>query len=443
MRFVAPLSVLTLALAALPALAQDEAVIEALERRTAEIVRDATPSVVAVTAVTEPPTVPRLVLPGLLLAPVRAESERLDATGFLADASGLVATTAGLAREPARYEVRFADGTTRLARLVGLDEPFRVAVLRTGAPAGARPLVAAPPADPAARFVGWLLSAAGCGEPDAQLTTVRSGQCSSTAYDRWLAAGLPLRAGAAGGPLVGRDGRLLGMAVGGASDRAPAAGAPSGPPAAASVRTTLFVRGDDIAMAVREIARFGEVRRVRMGVLLDEDGNRVQVVLPGGPAERAGVRDGDVVTAVGDTPVQNAADVTRAILRKRPGEVVSFETRRNGEPIRSTLTLDEVSTPPPPAAPPVPGVVLEMSWEPKGDAERDAPVQRVVRVAEVEPGSDAERAGLLPGDEVVSVDGADVLRFLSRCWARPAAEPPGSLGVRRGGEDVAIELLQR
>src|SRR5262245_53624203 len=142
-----PLALILPVLAALPAAAQDRPQdadpVEALEKRTAEIARDAARAVVAVSATTDPPSGPQLVFPGLRIAPHHRDGERLDATGFvvaLDGASGVIATTMDLLRDGARYEIRFADGSARPARLLGADEPFRLAVLRAEVPEGTRTL---------------------------------------------------------------------------------------------------------------------------------------------------------------------------------------------------------------------------------------------------------------------------------------------------------------
>lgn len=430
--------------AALPAFAQDADPVEVLERRTQDLARAATPAIVSVTAVTEPSPGPHLVFPGLRIVPFRAESERFEATGFVTDldgTTGTVATTIELLHETARYEVRFADGTVRPARLLGADEPFHVAVLRVEVPDGTRAFSdAAADVPPGSRSFGWLFAAVSGAEPDVQLTAVRPAACPESTYDRYLAGVLTLRSGGAGGPMLARDGKLLGMAVGSVPDRA------SLPAAGSKCRSTLFVRGDDLLAAVREIARSwsesqpGRVRHARLGVLLDADSNRVDQLLRGAPAEIAGLREGDEIVSLAGTSVTTAAAITRGLLRRRPGETVPIEVRRGSAVVRASVTLDDVALPTEPTVAPLPGVVLEMSWR---LATGNAPPAQVVALRDIEPGSALDAAGALDGDELVSVDGMDAFRFLSRHRVRPAASPVGAVVVRRGPDEVTLTLPRR
>lgn len=406
-----------------PALAQDDEALGALERRTEEVARSAAASVVGVTAIPEAPNGPRLVLPGLVLAAARPEPERVEATGILLDHEGLVATTLAVARG-ARFELRLADGTVRDARLLGADEPFRLAVLRTAPVGAARPVTtAADEVAPGRRALGWLVTFARSGEPDVQVTTVRPAACADTSYDRWLSAATALAEGAAGSPLLARDGRLLAMAAGAASARTDL------PQVGTSCGSSLFVRGDDVLQAAREIAQQGRVRRPRLGVLLEGAENRVDQLVPGGPAEHAGLREGDRVVAVADVAVANAQHITRALLRRRTGESVPVEAIRGGAALTVQVALAEAPLPPAPADAPLAGALLELT--------PGAP-RSVVRVTALETASPFAAAGLRVGDEILRVDGADVLRFLSRHRVRPSATAPSELVVRRDAEELTL-----
>ena len=69
----------------------------------------------------------------------------------------------------------------------------------------------------------------------------------------------------------------------------------------------------------------------------DGPGAYVGSVRPDSPAERAGVQAGDVVVELSGAPVENAADVERIAVQRRPGQPTSITVRRNGE--RLTLIL--------------------------------------------------------------------------------------------------------
>ncbi len=66
----------------------------------------------------------------------------------------------------------------------------------------------------------------------------------------------------------------------------------------------------------------------------------VGVVAPGGPAERAGIEPGDIVTHVDGRPVARAADLPRAVAARRPGDVLELTVLREGRATRVRVTLE-------------------------------------------------------------------------------------------------------
>jgi S1-C subfamily serine protease len=425
MRAALPAGPLVCAALALPALAQDDArVASELERRTQDIKAAATPAVVVVTVTTRVDPVPRLAFPGFVIAPSAAVAEKVEGTGFFLGSRGVLVTTRELVVDAARIEVRLHDGTVRDATMVGLDRPFHLAVLRTTAPAGVDALPHAQRVEACGATIGWFLSRAP--SLDVQVASVRAAPEQGASYDRFLFAPISLGRGAAGGPLVGGDGRLLGMAVGSLVAGA-SAGARAVPP-----RATLFVRGDDVAEAARQIAATGVVERPMIGVTIQADTNRVDMLMPGSPAEKAGLVEGDAIVGVGTVPVTSYADLSRALLRRRVGERVNVVVERDG--VRTTLgvTLAASEPPPAPTTPPIQGAVIEGSTNENGD-----PVYTFI---EIRAGSPSAKAGVLVGDRLLAVDGRCATRFLRRHQVRPAPLPPAKLVVEREGKPLELTL---
>ncbi len=423
-----------MAAAALPARAQESTDgarndgVESVERRTWKLLREKGPSVLSVRVVTHAVTQPRLVLPGVTIAPPGGATERVDASGFLVDANGFVVTTAAAVRDAALVEVRFSDGTVRDADIVGVDAPFRIAVLRTRAPDGATPLSVPDRGTHADMCIAWFFQAAG-GRPDVQLARVRAADSRDAAYDRYLYTTQPLLEGAAGGPLLRGDGRLMGMAVG--EVRRPAT---PGDDTSPVTLATLFVRGDDIHRAVRDIVRTGRVNRPMLGIVLDRDTNRIDQLVPGGPAERAGLIEGDHVLAIAGARVDSLTDITRALLRRRIGEPVTLAVDHHGAKVQRLVHLSSMALPPLPSVAPFPGAELRLSAEvgPDGD--------RTVTFVSVRPNSTLYTAGVRAGDRLMTVDGRSALRFLARHRIHPADARPQTLTIERSDEHHVIPL---
>jgi serine protease Do len=421
---------------ALPALAQDGTPDAAgsVEQRTREIKETAAPAVVAVTVTPRTCPLPRLVLPGLAIGPNATQPEKVEGTGFLVAAGGLLVTTRDLVDGAERIEVRFCDGTVRDASLVGADAPFRVAVLRTSAPDGTTALSRAPRVEAGESTIGWFLGAtAGTGTAapsvDVQVACVHPAPEEGAGYDRYLYAPISIARGTAGGPLVGSDNRLLGMAVGSLVARDDAAATNVG---VRLPRATLFVRGDDVAEAARQISATGAVQRPMLGVVMDGETTRIDTLFAGSPAEAAGLAEGDTIVGFGAVRISSVADLSRAMLRRCAGEPVKVTVERAAERVVKCVTLAPFREPPPPTRPPFAGAVIEVSIDAKGD--------RVCRFIQVNDGSPVAKAGVLAGDRLVAVDDRCAWRFVQRHCARPSPVPPAKITIERDGHEREIAL---
>lgn len=421
---------------ALPAFGQDAdpGLDRAFERRTQEIKESAAPAVVSVTVITRASPLPRLAFPGLVVAPDSQQPERIEGTGFFVASKNLLVTTRDLVADADRIEVRFVDGTVRDATLVGFDEPYRVAVLRTSAPERAAALPHAPRVEAGASTIGWFLGAVatqGTKSPaiDVQVASVRPAPDQGALYDRFLYAPISIARGAAGGPLVGSDGNLLGMAVGSLVARED--------PATTGVcvrlpRATLFVRGDDIADAARQIAATGSVERPMIGALMQGETNRIDTLLAGSPADAAGLREGDAIVGVSGLEIASVADLAHALMRRRVGDRVKLTIDRDGEKFTRCVQLAQYTPPEAPTRPLIDGTVIELSTDAKGDS--------VLTFIEVEGDSAAGRAGVRAGDRLISADGRSAYRFLQRHRHRPAILPPAKIEIERDGKPIEISF---
>lgn len=146
-------------------------------------------------------------------------------------------------------------------------------------------------------------------------------------------------------------------------------------------------------------------------------------VRPESPAARAGLEPGDVVTAIGNKPVENWEEVRFAILTS-PGKPVELELDRSGETLRATV---------------VPDTVPKYEF---GDA--GVFPEMLPRVAGLFPNDPAEAAGLLVGDEIRAVDG----RPLSgqRDFVDYLSERPGQsilVEIQRDGSSLTLTVVPR
>jgi putative serine protease PepD len=140
-----------------------------------------------------------------------------------------------------------------------------------------------------------------------------------------------LNPGNSGGPLLDLNGRVVGMNAQIASN----SGSNSGIGYAIPVETVQSV--------VEQLLEDGEVRHAYLGVQVadaeNNGGARLVEIRPGGPADDAGLEQGDVVTSVGGEDVRNGDDLRRAVNMRQPGDELRVELRRGDDTRTVTVEL--------------------------------------------------------------------------------------------------------
>ncbi len=233
-------------------------------------------------------------------------------------ADGLVLASARGARG-GEVVVSFSDGRRERADVRGVDEDAGLAALAV-ATGSAAPLPWSP--DAGAAGIGTpVIALANPGGRGLRATLGHVAADQAVAGPRGGPGGLehtaPLPRGSAGSALVDLDGRLLGVNVARMGDGLSLA-LPAGP--ALRERVDALARGEGRAGRRLGVALAppGMARRLRRAVGLPEvDGLLVRSVEAGAPAERAGLREGDLIVAAGGRPVARAGEL-RAALEAAP-----------------------------------------------------------------------------------------------------------------------------
>lgn len=251
---------------------------------------------------------------------------------------GYLATALHVVDRALSISVRLPDGRHVPAEVVGRDTATDLALLRVEAelpplPLAPDPALGAPVCAVGNQF-GLDLSVT-CGVVSA---LHRAGTGFNPVED-FVQTDAVVNPGASGGALVDAEGRLVGLLSAIFTMESDADIGVNFAASAALVRRVT----DDLRV-------HGEVRRGKAGLGLHDlqpaerathVGVRVRGVVPGGAAEAAGVRTGDLLTAVDGRTVRKLAEATAAIQLKRPGETVRLTLRREGK----ALTLDLVLAP--------------------------------------------------------------------------------------------------
>ncbi|GAA2481049.1 S1C family serine protease [Streptomyces gobitricini] len=301
-------------------------------------------------------------LPGVVTLHVSGGGEQGTGTGFVLDERGHILTNHHVV-DPAGASgditVTFSGGETAAAELVGKDSGYDLAVVRVKGVANLKPL---PLGNSDNVRVGDPVVAIGA--PFDLQNTVTSGIIS--AKERPITAGgekgdgsdisyvdalqtdAPINPGNSGGPLLDSKARVIGI-----NSAIRAADSGSGPDGgqAGSIGLGFAIPVNQGKRVAEELINTGKADHPVIGVSLDMkysgDGARVgekaqdggASVTPGGPAAKAGVRPGDVITKVDGHRVHSGEELIVKIRAHRPGDRLRLTLERDGQEQTKTLTL--------------------------------------------------------------------------------------------------------
>jgi S1-C subfamily serine protease len=270
-------------------------------------------------------------------------------SGVIISDEGYVVTNNHVVENSQSLEVIYADDTKVSATLVGADMFSDLAVLRVE---GEIPAIAEL-GDSAVLQPGEPVIAIGSPLGDFK-GTVTVGVVS--ALDRRLEAGggltmeglvqtdAAINQGNSGGPLVNSLGQVVGI------NTAIVRGTGAGGPVAEGLG--FAIPSDVVREVTDQLIEFGSVRRPYLGVetvaispriaaaynLPVEFGSYVQAVQPGGPADEAGLRSGDIITSIGNQAIDEQNNMVTILMRFDPGQEVQITAVRDG----TEITLDVV-----------------------------------------------------------------------------------------------------
>jgi serine protease Do len=358
-----------------------------------------------------------------------------EGSGFIVSADGIVLTNAHVVAEASKLTVRLTDGREFEAKVAGVDKKTDVAVLRIDA----KDLPTVKIGNPAATRVGeWVVA---IGSPYGFENSVTAGIVSAKSrslpeenYVPFIQTDAAVNPGNSGGPLFNLAGEVIGIN----SQIYSRTGGYQG---------LSFAIPIDVAMRVEgQLVATGRVSRAKLGVSIQEvdqgivesfglpkaAGALVAGLEKDGPAARAGVQPGDVVLKFNGRAINRSSDLPMAVGEAAPGSSAEIEVWRKGRIERLNAKLTELTEPKVAAASDAKadGGKLGLAVRPlTADEKREAELVGGLVVEDVN--GPAARAGLQPGDVILSLNGKPV----------NTPEELRSL-VGKGGKTVAL-LVQR
>lgn len=269
-------------------------------------------------------------------------------SGFILTEDGYVVTNYHVIEGNGKLTVVTSDGSEYAAVLVGYDSANDVALLKAEA-TGLKPVKIG---SSDALIVGDQVVA--IGNPLGELTsTLTVGYISAKERDvttsgfaiNMLQTDAAINSGNSGGPLFNMKGEVVGITTAKYSGTSASGATIEGVGFAIPI--------DDVSGLLSDLAQYGYVTGAYLGVSVsdvDADaaayfgmplGARVEEVVSGYAAAKAGVQVKDIIVALGDTEVDNVNGLTRALRKFSAGDTTTITVYRGGKEIELTITLDE------------------------------------------------------------------------------------------------------
>jgi serine protease Do len=263
-------------------------------------------------------------------------------SGFFVSADGYIVTNNHVIRNARDVRVTMDDGKTVEARVVATDPRTDLALLKTK-PGGNYPFVRF--AKSAPRVGDWVVAVGNPfglgGTVTAGIVSARGRDIGEGPYDDFLQIDAPVNRGNSGGPTFNLDGEVVGVNTaiyspsGGNVGIAFAIPASVAEPIVDSLRQGRAVERGYLGASLQAL----DDALARSLGLPDTKGALVADVSVGGPANRAGIRNGDVIVRAGNTEISNTRDLARVVGSQRPASPLRLQLVRDGRRMELSVTL--------------------------------------------------------------------------------------------------------
>ncbi|NYE61279.1 serine protease Do [Duganella sp. 1224] len=334
-------------------------------------------------------------------------------SGFIISPDGIILTNAHVVRDASEVVVKLTDRREFRAKVLGSDPQSDVAVLKIDA----KNLPVVPLAKGNDLKVGeWVLA---IGSPYGLDNTVTAGVVSAKGRSLpdgnvpFIQTDVAVNPGNSGGPLFNTRGEVVGIN----SQIYSQTGGYQG---------LSFAIPIDVANKIKnQIVSTGKVVHAKLGVTVQEvnqgfadsfnlatpEGALISNVERGGPADKAGLKSGDVIRAVNGQKIISSADLPSMVGLSTPGDKITLDIWRQGKPQQVTATLgnanDKIAKADAPADQASAKTRLGLSLRPLDPSERqESGIASGLLIQDA--GGAAADAGVQPGDVLLSVNGRPV-----------------------------------
>lgn len=341
--------------------------------------------------------------------PNRELRQRSLGSGFIIDGDGYIITNNHVVERADEISVKLADGREYEAKVIGRDTKTDLALIKISSLFKSLPSLALGDSD-GIRVGDWVLA---IGNPFGLEHTVTQGIISATGrvigagpYDDFLQTDAPINPGNSGGPLINLKGEVIG------------------------INTAIVAAGQGIGFAIpinlarsitSQLKEKGKVVRGWIGVsiqavtpeiadyfgLKEPKGALIGDVAPGGPADKAGIKRGDIVVSFAGEKVEDASALSRIVAGTSVGEEVDVTVVRGGNEMHMKVKVEELKEEKMTSHAQTPESKLGLRvdditrrWQMEfGITHKSGAV-----VIDVEPGSPADLAGIQVGDVITEIN---------------------------------------
>ncbi|MFA6413279.1 MAG: DegQ family serine endoprotease [Syntrophales bacterium] len=380
-------------------------------------------------------------------APRREFKQQSLGSGFIISSDGYIFTNNHVVEHADKILVKLSDGREYEAKIIGKDAKTDIALIKIK-PSESLPVAEIGDSDKL-RVGDWVLA---IGNPFGLEQTVTAGIVSAKGrvigagpYDNFIQTDASINPGNSGGPLFNMEGKVIG------------------------INTAIVAQGQGIGFAIPismaknilpDLKSKGKVSRGWMGVsvqditeemakslqLKDRRGAIVSEVFKGDPAERAGIRAGDIVTEISGKKIKDTHELLLSIASFHVGDKVSIKVVRDGREMIFQVTVVERKDRPEVAA------ARGGAYEQFGLAVEDItpeiarylgiPKKTGIIVVRVQSGSPADEMGIQPQDIILQVNKtkiASVKEYVSEV-SKKASKGGIMLLIKRGQATFFVAL---
>ena len=368
-------------------------------------------------------------------------------SGFIVESNGTILTNYHVVDGSQKLVVKLADGKDYEAKVIGKDQKSDIAVVKIEA---GRELPAVSLGDSDRLEVGeWVMA---IGNPFGLDHTVTSGIISAKGrnigqgpYDNFIQTDASINPGNSGGPLINLRGEVIGINT--------AIFSQSG----GNVGIGFAIPSNSVKELLPQLRDKGKVVRGFIGTSVQRvspeiadslglntaRGALVADMVKGGPAERAGVKTGDVIVEFDRKPIKDSADLPSAVARVTPGTSVQLKIARDGKEMSLPIIVGEMKETE--VATTAQAGELGLTVQPlTPQLAENLGIERGegLVISAVTPGSNAEEAGLRSGDVITEINRQPVknLADYKRELARNEKAKSVLFLVRRGQNSLFLAL---